>query len=110
MAKFTLKTARSHGKRGHVTQKQRRMSLNRVTSELGALETPEDALRRLDLVTRWGSAGLLSGSVMHAAVQACRVFLDHVHNRRGETITALQDRVKELEAELKEHRNPSFYR
>jgi hypothetical protein len=72
-----------------------------VETELGPLETLEDAMRRLDRLGLWITAGMLSGSAGSAAVRSVEVWLrGHETRLTAEIVTALRSDVARLKAEL----------
>lgn len=81
--------------------KRNRLTLARVEEELGPLETIDDAMRRLDRLGLWISAGMLSGSQGGAAVRSIEVWLRGHETRLTERVVDdLQADVERLEAEL----------
>ena len=100
MAKFTPETAREMGSKGGKSTGTR-LSLARVESELGSLETVQDAMRRLDRLNLWISAGLLSGSQGSASVRAVEVWLRGHETRLTEKVVEeLSGEVQRIKAEL----------
>jgi hypothetical protein len=99
--KFTPENARQKGRQGGKQSSKRRLSLKRVEAELGPLESIEDAMRRLDRLGLWITAGMLSGSAGSAAVRSVEVWLrGHEGKIAAETVTALGADVARLKAAL----------
>lgn len=90
--RFTPETGRKAGRRGG--RARRKLNLERVETELGPLETIEDAMRRLDRLNIWIACGLLNGSAGGAAVRSIEVWL------RGNESKLTQQVVDELQGEL----------
>lgn len=78
---------------------RRSLTLDRVEAELGPLETVQDAMRRLDRLNLWISAGMLSGSQGSAAVRSIEVWL------RGHETRLTEKVVEELSAEVQHIKN-----
>ena len=96
---FDSASAREAGKRSG--KARRRLTLERVEAELGLLDTVEDAMRRLDRLGLWISAGMLSGSQGGAAVRSIEVWLRGHETRLTERVVDdLQADVERLKAEL----------
>ena len=92
---------RHHASKGGRAAARRRLTLDRVERELGHLESVEDAMRRLDRLNLWISAGMLSGSQGNAAVRSIEVWLRGHESRLTERVVEeLQGHVKRLKAEL----------
>ncbi len=98
---FTKETARRQGAKGGRAKARRKLTLERVEEELGPLETVDDAMRRLDRLGLWISAGMLSGSQGGAAVRSIEVWLRGHETRLTERVVDdLQADVERLKAEL----------
>ena len=72
---FDSERAKEAGSRGGKAKAANRLTLERVTTELGSLESVDDAMRRLDRLNVWIAAGLLSGSAGSAAVPSIEVWI-----------------------------------
>ncbi len=94
-----------HARTGGRAKARRRLTLDRVETELGQLETPEDAMRRLDRLGLWITAGMLSGSAGSAAVRSVEVWLrGHESKLTERVVEELQADVSRLKGELaKQH-------
>jgi len=68
----------------------------RAADELGPLNTPADALARLETIGRLAIGGIIAGTQANAAVQACRVWLE------VERLALTLARVKESERRIAE--------
>jgi len=98
----------SHAKRRLAGQAERAatggvgaLSLKEIESRLPKLDSVKHAKRRLEIVGNWAAAGLLSGSAAGACVRSVEVWLKlHDSELDREHIKALEERIKELEAEL----------
>lgn len=98
---FDSARAREAGKRSGKARRQQRLTLSRVEAELGTLETVQDAMRRLDRLNLWISAGLLTGSQGGAAVRSIEVWLRGHESRLTEKVVEeLAVEVKRLKSEL----------
>ena len=77
------------------------LDLVRVERELPPMDTPENVRAGLQLVQRWAAAGLLAGTVAGACVRAAEAWLKlHEHELDRQRMRQLEQRVRELEAEL----------
>lgn len=100
---FTSENAAEHGRRGGLAR--RRLSLNDVEAAFGQLDTVEDAMRRLERLGVWASAGLLAGSVGGVAVRSVEVWLKAHESQLTETVVnELRGRLDELEGQLRQSR------
>ena len=91
-----------HASQGGKAAAKRRLTLDRVEAELGPLETVADAMRRLDRLNLWISAGMLSGSQGGAAVRSIEVWLRGHESRLTEKVVEeLAVEVKRLKSELR---------
>ncbi len=101
---LTPERASELAKISHERRKARKrevLTLERVEAELGPLETVDDAMRRLDRLGLWISAGMLSGSQGGAAVRSIEVWLRGHETRLTERVVDdLQADVERLKAEL----------
>jgi len=95
--------ARAAGARGgqRSGQARRRLTLEDVERDLPTLRTLEDAQKRLDVVSQWALAGLVTGVVCGSVVRACEVWI----RAQGEQldrdrVKVLEGRIAELEGEL----------
>lgn len=72
--RLTPEKARELGRKGGRASgaARQRLTLHRVEAELRPLETVHDAMRRLDRLNLWISAGMLTGSQGGAAVRLLR--------------------------------------
>ena len=90
-----------HARKGGQARHRARLTLERVEAELGPLETVDDAMRRLDRLGLWISAGMLSGSQGGAAVRSIEVWLRGHETRLTERVVDdLQADVERLKTEL----------
>ncbi len=98
---FDSASAREAGKRSGTIRRNAKLTLNRVEEELGALLTVEDAMRRLDRLGLWITAGLLTGSAGSAAVRSIEVWLRGHETRLTEKVVEeLTVEVRRLQTEL----------
>jgi len=80
---------------------RQRLDLARVERELPPMDSAEHVKARLELLCNWTAAGLLAGSKAGAAVRSCEAWLKlHEHELDRQRMKVLEQRVKELEAEL----------
>ena len=85
--------------------RRRRLTLEDVQVELGALASLDDAARWLRVIAGWALAGLVPGTVANASVRAVDVWLRQHETRLTEHIVGeLRGRLEHLEAELKQRR------
>ncbi len=90
-----------HASQGGKAAAKRRLTLERVERELGPLETVDDAMRRLDRLNLWISAGMLSGSQGGAAVRSIEVWLRGHESRLTERVVEeLHDEVERLKGQI----------
>ena len=93
--------ARHASEGGRAKARRARLTLERVESELGSLESVEDAMRRLDRLGLWIAAGMLTGSAGSAAVRSIEVWLRGHESRLTERVVEeLQADLERLKAEL----------
>ncbi len=98
---LTPDRAREIGQMGGKASGKARLTLSRVEAELGPLETIQDAMRRLDRLNLWISAGMLSGSQGSAAVRSIEVWLRGHESRLTEKVVEeLAGEVHRLKSEL----------
>lgn len=91
--------AREAGKRSG--QARRRLTLEDVERDLPRLDSPENAKRRLAILSDWGLAGLLTASMVGAQERIHREWREqHAFELDRQRFTALEQRLAELEAEL----------
>jgi len=84
---------------------RRRLVLEEVERELGALDTVEDVSRWLHRVGLWGAAGLVPGVVLGGLVRTCEIKLRVLeHEVTAEITGQLRRRLEELERQLKQQR------
>ncbi len=84
---------------------RRRLTLERVERELGALDTLEDVNRWLHRIGLWGAAGLLPGVVLGGLVRTCEIKLRALdHQATREVVDVLRGRLEELEGQLARQR------
>ena len=100
---LTPERAKEIGRKGGKASGRSRLTLDRVEAELGPLETVEDAMRRLDRLNLWISAGMLSGSQGGAAVRSIEVWLRGHESRLTERVVEeLHDEVERLKGAIGE--------
>ena len=87
--------ARAAGQRGGNATARKTLTVERAEAAFGPLDTVEDAQRRLERLSVWATAGLLSGSVGGVAVRAVEVWL-RAHETQL-TTTDLDTLRKELD-------------
>jgi hypothetical protein len=93
--------AREAARKGGLAKARRRLTLDRVETELPPMDTPEHVRAGLQLVQRWAAAGMLAGSVAGSCVRAAEVWLKlHEHELDRDRVRGLERRIAELEAEL----------
>ena len=93
--------ARELGRRSG--QARRKLTLDDVTTELGALDSLEDATRWLRQVALWGASGLIHGTVLHGLVRAVEVWVrTHESKLTEQVVNNLRKRLEELEGQLKQ--------
>ena len=81
------------------------LDLATVVQELGALETPADAMRRLARLSEWAAAGLLRPGTANAAVASVRAWLDaHGQHLAAERVRTLERELRRVQAELEAER------
>src|SRR5689334_3978565 len=82
---------------------RKKVTLEDAESLLGALDTPQDAKRWLRQAFLWAAAEKVSGAAGTAMVGAVREWLKaHAEEVDAEQIKRLEQRIKELEAELRQ--------
>ena len=102
MTKFTTENAREIGARGGKASRPKKMPLERVSKDLGALETLQDATRWLTLIAQWALAGMVPGTTAHASVRAVEAFIKvHESKLTREVVEDLKGEVDRLKRELK---------
>ena len=90
-----------HASKGGRAAARRKLTLERVERELGPLDTVDDAMRRLDRLGLWITAGMLTGSAGSAAVRSVEVWLrGHESKMTQEVVEALKADVARLKADL----------
>ncbi len=105
MTRLDREKAREMGLKGGHAKARRRLTLERVESELGPLSSIEDAERWLQKVGVWAAAGMLAGAVASALVRAVDVWLKaHESKLSRELIEKLRVRLDELESQVKRQR------
>jgi hypothetical protein len=96
---------RHYASAGGKAKAARRLTPERVEAALGQLATPEDAKRQLRQLVLWGASGLLAGTVLNGSVRGLEVWLKaHAEQVDVERVKQLEQRVRELDAELKQRR------
>lgn len=78
------------------------MDLERVERELPRMTDPESVQRRVEIVTNWACAGIVSPGVASAVVRSAEIWnklADLALDR--ERVRKFERRIKELEADLK---------
>lgn len=106
---FTSDSARRAGKRSGASR--RRLTIDRVEDELGALGSLEDAERWLRTLGIWGAAGLLTGAVLGGCVRAVDVWVRaHEAKLTRKVVDEIQARVNALEAQLRTPSRPGLVR
>ena len=79
-----------------------RLTLAKVEAAFGALETIDDAQRRLERLCVWAAAGLMAGSVAGAAVRSVEVWLKASESKlTREVVEDLKREVSRIKAEVK---------
>jgi hypothetical protein len=77
------------------------LTLEQVARELPPLDAPGNIRCAYETIQRWAACGLLAGSVAGACVRACDGALKlYEAELDREHVRTLEQRVKELEAEL----------
>jgi hypothetical protein len=105
VTKFDSHTARIAGAKGGRVSRPKKLSLERVSKELGPLDELEDAQRWLTLIARWALAGLVPGTTAHASVRAVETFLKvHESQLTREVVEDIKGEVDRLKADLKRPR------
>lgn len=90
---------------GRARRREPPLDLARVEAELPTLETPEKRRAYLELVTRWGAAGMLQGATLGPLVRAAEVASkDEAVRMDREHIAELEVRVASYEKELAAYR------
>ena len=90
--------ARDGGRRSG--QRRRKLFLEDVERELGALDTLEDAMRWLRRIALWAAGGLLHGAVASACNRSVEVWVRaHESRLTREVVEQLRGRLEELEAQ-----------
>lgn len=93
------------GRRGGKAKARRTLTLERVEADLPPMNSPEAIVRRLEIISAWASAGMISGSVAHACVRSCEVGLKAFEARLSrEIVEKLRSRLKELEEQMKQRK------
>ena len=96
------KRAQELGRKGGRARARRTLTLERVQAELPAMDSPEAIVRRLEILSAWASAGMISGTVAHACVRSCEVGLKAFEARLSrEIVEKLRARLTELETQAK---------
>jgi hypothetical protein len=97
--------ARELGRLGGQAKAAKRLTLERVEADLPKMESPEAIVRRLEIISAWASAGMISGTVAHACVRSCEVGLKAFETRLSrEIVEKLRARLKELEGQMRERK------
>ncbi len=86
-------------------QVRRRLVLEEVERELGALDSVEDVNRWLWRIGLWGASGLLPGVVLGGLVRTCEIKLRVLeHEATREVLDQLRGRLEELEGQVQRQR------
>lgn len=94
--RFDTGTASEHGRASARSKAKRKpLDIDRVNAELPPLVTPEDAKVRLDVLTRWAAAGLMSAGNAGAAVRGVEGWL------RAHDAAVTQDKLRDAERTIK---------
>lgn len=98
---FNKRTAKTAGAKGGRAIKK--LTLNKVETGLGPLETIDDAQRWLTRLAVWAAANLMpSGSIAGSCVRAVEVWLRaHESKLTEEVVDHLKRDVEELRTKLK---------
>jgi hypothetical protein len=95
---------REAGKRGAAARWASRLTLERITAELGLLATPEDAMRWAATAFRWTSAQVIPGAAGGACASLIREWQKAFDAKLDrERIEQLERRIEELQEELRRH-------
>lgn len=97
--------ARELGRRGGrvSAHRRRKLTVDDIEEAFGPLDTLEDAMRRLDKLSVWITAGLLPGAGGHAAVRSIEVWVRaHESKLTRQVVDELRARIGELEGQLRE--------
>ncbi|MGD2218110.1 MAG: hypothetical protein PVJ64_15240 [Gemmatimonadales bacterium] len=69
------------------------------------MDSIENIVRRLEIISAWATAGMISGTVAHACVRSCEVGLKAFEARLSrEIVERLRARLKELEGQMRERK------
>lgn len=83
-------------------QRHAELDVESIEAQFGALETVEDAQRRLERLSVWCSAGLLQSGLATAAVRSVEAWVRAEDSRlTREVVDDLKAQVAELKAKLK---------
>jgi hypothetical protein len=94
--------AKAAARKGGLAKASRKLTLPRVETELGALDTLEDVNRWLHRIGLWGAAGLLPGVVLGGLVRTCEIKLRALEaETTREVVDQLRARLEELEGQLR---------
>ena len=92
--------AREIGRKGG--RARRKLNLDVVTAELGALDTLDDAMRWLRQIALWAAGGLLHGAVAGACNRSVEVWVrSHESKLTEQVVGELRQRLEELEGHVK---------
>ena len=76
------------------------MTLPRVATELGPLESHQDASRWLQQIAHWGMAGMVPGVVLSASVRAVEIWLRTKEAEASHAaVEALRQRLRDVTLE-----------
>lgn len=97
--------ARAAGRKGGRAKARQRLTLARTERELPPMDSIENIVRRLEIISAWATAGMISGTVAHACVRSCEVGLKAFEARLSrEIVERLRARLKELEGQMRERK------
>jgi len=82
-------------------QRRRKLTLDDVEQQLPTLDTADNVRLAVQLLQRWGAAGMLPGAVLGGCVRAAEIALRALEAELDtKRVRALEQRIRELEAEL----------
>ena len=100
---MALDSDQAHVLASRSASRRRVLTLEDVTQELGALDTPGDAKRWLRQIVLWGTSGLIPGTMAQAGASCVREWLKaHAEEFDAARVKALEHRIRELEGELRQ--------
>jgi len=96
MGRFDSESGRKAGQ----ASRSRKLTLPRVATELGPLESHHDASRWLQQIAHWGMAGMVPGVVLNASVRAVEVWLRTKEAEAShQAVEALRQRLHDVTTE-----------